>query len=831
VAVTEPDGTQHGKIGRITPDGQVTEFETPSPYTLVIRTRPDGNLWFTEGITQVTGQPPQNPKIGVMSPTGVVLHEFSMPGGTDPNLAFAPDGTLWVSEYWNNEILHLDQSGDLLARYTINFGVGNFGAYDITVAPDGTVWLTSAVRSGTAKLGRITANTPPGGLADTFSFDGLGSLFRGIVVDQDRNIWTGATDVGKVAEINPDGQLLAAYSVPTPGSAPYSLAVGPDGNIWFTDNSISQVGRITLLGQVTVFPTLTPNSGVAEIAAGPGNSLWFTEQYANQVGRFDLGRPPVPVVVLRDANGNPASAFNEGDTVTFDASGTTDPEGDPIVSYQWDFNNDGWFDATGPQTSLGYRDKGVYQVRLKVTDSFGVSTITVINVVVKDVPPAVSLESDIGMTDANGNLTAPEGSPINLSGTLSDPDPQDLQPSVSFSWTVTKNGVLYASANHNSSARVGDTYASDGFSFTPDDNGTYIVTLSGSDTDGSATSSQTIDVTNVAPTIRLQAPAGQFAGDLDPSFGAGGIVADDLGSAYGGITGVVQQPDGKIVTARTYTRADNTYTFALVRYLANGALDSGFGQNGVVLVDLGPNTDGQPAGIVVQPDGKIVVAGTVQKPDGSADFGLVRLNSDGTPDTTFGPSQTGVVVTDLGGGPSHDLDFATSVTLQGDDILVAGRNTDAANDMAWFALARYTAAGILDQTFGADGTGIVLVRPNQGPLTGYTLSYYDGATDLAVQDGHIYLTGTWADDDVSLGGSYYPRFVAIVRFDANGSVDTSYGGAGPPPDGFDEYGTYESLATPGWAFSEADPDISSTWVNPARMAIQPTGAVVVTGHH
>src|SRR5262249_1883176 len=160
---------------------------------------------------------------------------------------------------------HLDQSGQPLASYTTNFGADPFGAYNITVAPDGTVWLTSAVRTGSAKLNRITASTPPGGVADTFSFGGPGAPFRGPVLGPDGNSWAGAIDVRTIAKISPSGQLLGAYSVPRTGSAPYGLAVGADGNIWFACVAIPLIGRVTPQGQVTVYPTPTPNSGLAEI--------------------------------------------------------------------------------------------------------------------------------------------------------------------------------------------------------------------------------------------------------------------------------------------------------------------------------------------------------------------------------------------------------------------------------------------------------------------------------------------------------------------------------------------------------------------------------------
>jgi PKD repeat protein len=393
--------------------------------------------------------------------------------------------------------LKYDSSEQLLASYTVPPTAGTFGAANITVGADGTVWLTPAVRSGTTGyLGKIS----PQGVLSVFSFPNVG-LFRGLAVGPDGNVWTGEFDRGMIACIRPDGNLLHEYPVPTPGSQPYSLAIGPDGSIWFTDDQLNQIGRVTLQGQFSLYPIPTANSGVADIAAGPGNTLWFTEGAANKVGKFDLGLPPVPVVVARDPGTgavNPTATIPEGGTLLLDASGTTDPEGD-AVTYQWDFDGDGSFDATGTQATHTFTENGVYYVTVRVIDGTGQVATQTFDVTVNEVQPTISFNSSVP-PDANGNRTALEdsrGLPITVVGIVADPSLADFQSGRTYSWTVTKDGLPYASSpgtETSSGTQNGGGSATNHYGITPDSAGTYVFTLAFTDRDGSATASLTINV-------------------------------------------------------------------------------------------------------------------------------------------------------------------------------------------------------------------------------------------------------------------------------------------------------------------------------------------------
>ncbi len=227
------------------------------------------------------------------------------------------------------------------------------------------------------------------------------------------------------------------------------------------------------------------------------------------------------------------------------------------------------------------------------------------------------------------------------------------------------------------------------------------------------------------------------AGDLDTSFGGDGIVTTDLGSYYDSGKSMVLQPDGKIVMA------DDTgypnYDIAVLRYNSNGSLDTTFSGDGKLTTDLGGEDSGKS--MVLQPDGKIVVAG------GIFDFAVARLNSNGSLDTTF--SDDGIVTTDLG----DEFEWSSDLALQPDGkIVLAGNSGDASGyHPANIAMVRYNSNGSLDTTFSGDGK-----------LTTDLGSLYDFANSVVVQpDGKIVVAG---DSDSNF---------ALVRYNSNGSLDTT----------------------------------------------------------
>src|SRR6188508_2167525 len=189
-------------------------------------------------------------------------------------------------------------------------------------------------------------------------------------------------------------------------------------------------------------------------------------------------------------------------------------------------------------------------------------------------------------------------------------------------------------------------------------------------------------------TIRLRAD-----GDLDGSFGSGGIVQTPVGdSGAQDITGAVGLvPGGKIVVAGT---ADITAqaAYAVARYLSDGQLDPGFGDNGVTVTDR-PG-DEEVSSLAIAPDGKIALGGILGVTPIA--FRVERYLEDGELDASFG--QGGIATTHFG---SNDA-FLTGLVAQSDGKLVAAGRVLASRYL--YGLARYLDDGTLDSSFGDAGT-------------------------------------------------------------------------------------------------------------------------------
>ncbi len=184
-------------------------------------------------------------------------------------------------------------------------------------------------------------------------------------------------------------------------------------------------------------------------------------------------------------------------------------------------------------------------------------------------------------------------------------------------------------------------------------------------------------------------------GSLDTSFNTNGMVTTDLGGDDR-ISGVGIDSNSKIVVVgRSGSISD--YDFAVVRYNGDGTIDTSFGVNGVVIIDLG-GTDDRGREITFDSSGRIVIVGR-SNGAGNNDFVVMRFNNDGSPDTTFGAN--GVVITDIGG---NDRGRAVVIDSNGRIIVLGTSDSQGDND---FTVLRYNSDGSLDTTF--DTNGIVAI--------------------------------------------------------------------------------------------------------------------------
>jgi uncharacterized delta-60 repeat protein len=288
-------------------------------------------------------------------------------------------------------------------------------------------------------------------------------------------------------------------------------------------------------------------------------------------------------------------------------------------------------------------------------------------------------------------------------------------------------------------------------------------------------------------------------GDLDPTFGTGGKVTTDFGgneTAWG----VAVQPDGKAVVAGTRFDMGPSDDFVLARYTVNGALDATFDGDGKVTTDFGGRSDGADD-VAIQPDGKMVVAGSgfpaVVRP---VDFALARYNRDGTLDTTFGDG--GKVLTTF---EPNSIDRANAVVIQPDGRIVAAGSTrsgptsefavarylpngslDQSFDEDGRAVTPISTGVVFDLALQRDGKLVAAGWSNPGGFD-IALARYnpDGSPDRSFDGDGVMVVASFRpassfaakvlvqpDGKILTGGN------GLARFNPDGSVDSSFGSGG-----------------------------------------------------
>lgn len=227
-------------------------------------------------------------------------------------------------------------------------------------------------------------------------------------------------------------------------------------------------------------------------------------------------------------------------------------------------------------------------------------------------------------------------------------------------------------------------------------------------------------------------------GTLDTTFDTDGIVTTDFGT-IDTATAVAIQADGKIVVAGISDPVGAVASdFAVARYNPNGSLDTTFDTDGKVTTDFNALID-NPSGVAIQSDGKIVVGGSVVI--AGIDFGLVRYNTNGSLDTTF--SGDGKFILDAGG--NNDC---TDIKLQSD-----GKIIGVGVSLSDYGVYRVNANGTADTTFSGDGIATA------------DFSALDQAAAVEIQsDGKI----------VAAGNSDGTLTASMARFTTTGALDTTF---------------------------------------------------------
>lgn len=268
------------------------------------------------------------------------------------------------------------------------------------------------------------------------------------------------------------------------------------------------------------------------------------------------------------------------------------------------------------------------------------------------------------------------------------------------------------------------------------------------------------------------------AGDLDPSFGGDGIVQIGNSYAGRTGLDAVVLPDGKtfVVGVASGGTGATGQVAHLARYTTGGSLDTTFSGDGRMTFDFGDGGDAEAREVVVRSDGKIAVVGRAGTGPGThaSRLGMALLNSNGTFDTTFGGGDDGKVHVDVPGG---DSDWVYSLSpASGNKLVAAVGFTSAGGDR--FVAMRLNANGTPDTTFGGTGfvslnpgpftdhAHSAVVTADGGVLVGgmrYTTDngsgsgQYETALVKLRADGN--LDTTWGGGDAQVYGTFPKRFV------------------------------------------------------------------------
>ena len=356
--------------------------------------------------------------------------------------------------------------GTYLANTTTGWAVGRYSG--TTGAVDATYGATDPANVSIypGVEARYTAHDPNEGITTLVALPSGKLLSEGLHVPQ-----YGSGQM-TVAQYNADGTPDTAFG--TAGSTtvnfgatantPAGLAVQADGKALAVETDYTGTAddfAIARLGLVSAATATPVNVAVANVA-------------------------PTPTIA------KPVTTGAEGTPLTLNGSATDPSPVDTAAGLllNWSVAKNGaTYPADSSTGTLSFTpdDNGTYVVTLTATDKDGGVGTTTDTIAVANVAPTPTIAKPVA--------TGTEGTPITLAGSATDPSPVDTAAGLPLTWSVTKNGAAFA------------TGTGPGFTFTPDDNGSYVVTLTATDKDGGVgTTTDTIAVANVPPTAVITKP-------------------------------------------------------------------------------------------------------------------------------------------------------------------------------------------------------------------------------------------------------------------------------------------------------------------------------------
>ena len=668
---------------------------------------------------------------GALDPSFNVTGIVTTPIGTARGVAVQSNGKIVAagSKYngSNNDLAvvryntdgTIDSSFNGTGIVTTSIGTGDDSANAVAIQSDGKIVAAGYSFNGSNNDLAVVRYNSDGSLDGTFS-GGYVTTAVG-----------GGHDYGQSVAIQSDGKIVVAgYSDLGSHWAFAIVRYNVGGTL---DPTFNSTGIVTTSFNSQAYAVAIQSDGKI-VAAG-----------------YAISSPFDALTVVRyNTDGTPDTSFDGDGTMTFQYSGAA------VYAWSVAIQSDGKIIAAG-QVAAGNSDFIV--VRLNTIGTL--DTYTAVSLGQISVGRSVALQSDGKIIVAGYSFSG--SSPGDAFGVLrlnADGAPDTsfngngtVKTSITgsdraYAVTVQPDGRIVVAGGNNGGFGVVVRYY--GLTSCPSATATATNTPTQTPT---ATYTPTETPTETETPTNTPTPTCMTGGTLDPTFDFDGKVVTAIGSGGDGARGVAVQSDGKIVTAG-YASNGVSQDFAVVRYNASGSLDTSFDVDGKVTTSLGIGDDIANS-VAVQSDGKIVAAGYSY--NGSKnDFAVVRYNTNGTLDTSFNGS--GKVTTPIGSGD----DSAQAVAIQSDGkIIVAGYDTTIPFSYGWTpAVVRYNANGSLDTSFNSTGIATSFGRQR----------FYS----VAVQpDGKIVLGGSRKAPPPASNHDFF----LILRYNSDGTVDTSFNGA------------------------------------------------------
>lgn len=695
---------------------------------------------------------------------GTLLLKDVLPGATSSNprlltvvgnmFYFLADGLQGATALWKSD--GTAQGTTLLASLTdslaSNFTAVNGLLFFLRSDPNTgrELWESDGTPQGT-KMVRDIVPGPGSSKISNLLVVGNTLFFQANDITHGAELWkTDGTEAGTqmVADIAPglDG------SNPIPG-------INANGLLIFSANDLVHGTELWSSDGTTAGTSLLADINPGPAGSNPGgftiaNGVLFFGANDGVHGNELWKYPDIPQRLRAEANG--PYNVSEGQSVALSSFGSTGA----IAAYEWDFDYDpaaGFVaDATGPSPSFaGLDGPSTHVVALRLRSATGEVSIDTAQIIVGNIAPTPA---------ASGPESISAGVPYVLQLAYSDPG-QDSPQSWKVEW-----GDGSVETFQGSPASVSHVYAQAGwhsiYAWVSDDDGTYAIkpqnlAVGALDPEFNGTGvlpfpDRIVDMQQL-PDGKLLVLGVDWSvfrlnrdGSPDLTFGGGD------GAIHPGIEAPLQpkasaaamdvRPDGSFVLAGTYSDSNISYTAGVVaQFKADGTADSSFLTSG--------GWAGGLADVAIADDGKVLLAGWQ-----SGKMLVVRLNSDGKPDQDFGPNGVRLVFTTSGTTGMWVKPLSNGVVLLGGAVGSAGGEE--------IGLARLTAHGTPDPTFAGGGTTIMGISPSINTST-------QPSNFLLQGDGKILVVGR------TLFWSYpYTGPLAIVRFNADGTLDLSFNGTG-----------------------------------------------------